>query len=52
MFEGITGSGRYPHLQALAAIPDFDMELDALFEFGLERVLDGLAVFLEPDAVS
>ena len=47
-FEGITGSGRFPHLRALADEPGFDMELDTLFEFGLERVLDGLAMFLEP----
>jgi AcrR family transcriptional regulator len=50
-FEGITGSGQYPHLRALADIPDFDMDLDALFEFGLERVLDGLAAYLEPPPV-
>jgi AcrR family transcriptional regulator len=47
-FEGITGSGRFPHLRALGEVPDFDVELDTLFEFGLERVLDGLAAFLEP----
>jgi len=47
-FEGITGSGQFPHIKALADIPDFDMDLDTLFEFGLERVLDGLAAFLEP----
>jgi AcrR family transcriptional regulator len=50
-FEGITGSGQYPHLRALADIPDFDMDLDTLFEFGLERVLDGLAAYLEPPPV-
>jgi AcrR family transcriptional regulator len=47
-FAGIMGSGQFPHLQSLAAVADFDMELDTLFEFGLERVLDGLAAFLEP----
>jgi hypothetical protein len=47
-FEGITGSGRFPHLRTLGEVPDFDVELDTLFEFGLERVLDGLAAFLEP----
>jgi hypothetical protein len=51
-FEGITGSGQFPHLRALADIPDFDMDLDTLFEFGLERVLDGLATFLEPPAAT
>ena len=50
MLEGITRSGQYPHLQALASIPDFDLELDRLFEFGLERMLDGLAVFFESRA--
>jgi DNA-binding transcriptional regulator YhcF (GntR family) len=47
-FAGLTESGRFPHLRGLADLPDFDMELDRLFEFGLERVLDGLAAFLEP----
>jgi DNA-binding transcriptional regulator YhcF (GntR family) len=51
-FEGITGSGRYPHLRSLAEVPGFDLELDTLFDFGLERVLDGLAVFLDPPSAA
>jgi AcrR family transcriptional regulator len=47
-FDEVMRSGRFPLLRELGDIPDFDLELDTLFEFGLERVLDGLAVFLEP----
>jgi AcrR family transcriptional regulator len=49
-FEGITASGQYPHLRALAEIPGFDLELPTLFEFGLERLLDGLSAYLDPPA--
>jgi AcrR family transcriptional regulator len=45
-FEGLTASGRFPQLRRLSEIPDFDIDLDALFEFGLTRMLDGLAVFI------
>jgi AcrR family transcriptional regulator len=46
-FLDIMGSGRYPLLSAVAAQPDFTMDLDTLFEFGLQRMLDGLAVYFE-----
>lgn len=43
----IFASGRFPMLSSIAARPDFDFELDALFEFGLQLVLDGLAVLIQ-----
>ena len=42
----IFASGRFPMLSNIAAQPDFDFELDALFEFGLQLLLDGLAVLI------
>ena len=35
-----------PHFQRLTAV-DFDFDLDLLFEFGLARLLDGIALFVE-----
>jgi hypothetical protein len=45
MYDAIA-SGRFPVLSRVAAVPDIDMGLDTLFEFGLQRMLDGLGVFL------
>ncbi|WP_329583883.1 TetR/AcrR family transcriptional regulator C-terminal domain-containing protein [Kitasatospora sp. NBC_01250] len=51
------GSGQYPVFGALLAELDietgednFDFDLDQLFEFALARLLDGLALLLEPPA--
>lgn len=41
----ILGSGRYPELAALAAT-GIRLDLDQLFEFGLQRHLDGIAAHL------
>jgi AcrR family transcriptional regulator len=47
---GVVGSNRYPWLTELAAAdPPTTADLDGWFDFGLHRVLDGIAVFLEPD---
>lgn len=43
----IMASGRYPTLATMDGQPDIDFSLDTLFEFGLQRMLDGLAVFLD-----
>jgi DNA-binding transcriptional regulator YhcF (GntR family) len=43
----IFASGRFPMLSSTAARPDFDFELEALFEFGLQLLLDGLAVLIQ-----
>ncbi|MFD4371832.1 TetR/AcrR family transcriptional regulator C-terminal domain-containing protein [Streptomyces sp. NPDC058486] len=42
-------TGRYPALARLAR-SGYDFELDGLFEFGLQRLLDGLAVLLDEKA--
>jgi AcrR family transcriptional regulator len=42
-FTHLMASGRFPMLAAIAAEPQFDMDLDRLFEFGLRIMLDGLA---------
>ncbi|MEU9854589.1 TetR/AcrR family transcriptional regulator C-terminal domain-containing protein [Streptomyces sp. NPDC047974] len=41
--------GRYPQLARLSRA-GYDFDLDGLFEFGLQRLLDGLAVLLDEDA--
>ena len=43
---GVVGSNRYPWLTELAADPPAPADLDTWFDFGLRRVLDGVAVFL------
>jgi AcrR family transcriptional regulator len=40
-------SGQFPTLARIAAGPDVDMGLDALFEFGLHRLLDGVAAHFD-----
>ncbi|MFR9787492.1 TetR/AcrR family transcriptional regulator C-terminal domain-containing protein [Streptomyces sp. MB22_4] len=45
-FLEILATGRFPALSRLATA-GYDLDLDALFEFGLRRLLDGLAVFLD-----
>ncbi|QVQ52326.1 TetR/AcrR family transcriptional regulator C-terminal domain-containing protein [Spiractinospora alimapuensis] len=41
---------RYPHLtQSIAQEPGYRLDLDEHFEFGLRRVLDGIAALLRPE---
>ncbi|MFJ6662751.1 TetR/AcrR family transcriptional regulator C-terminal domain-containing protein [Streptomyces sp. NPDC091383] len=42
----ILSTGRFPALSRLAAA-GYDLDLDALFEFGLQRLLDGVAALVE-----
>ncbi|MEU8520676.1 TetR/AcrR family transcriptional regulator C-terminal domain-containing protein [Streptomyces sp. NBC_01216] len=42
----ILATGRFPALSRLATA-GYDLDLDALFEFGLQRLLDGLAALLD-----
>ncbi|MEU5535816.1 TetR/AcrR family transcriptional regulator C-terminal domain-containing protein [Streptomyces sp. NPDC020362] len=42
----ILAAGRFPALSRLAKA-GYDLDLDALFEFGLQRLLDGLAPLLD-----
>ncbi|RII13110.1 HTH-type transcriptional repressor YvoA [Streptomyces sp. YIM 130001] len=45
--EQIQTSGAYPVLSTLFGDGDFDLELDSLFEFGLDRLLDGIETLIE-----
>ena len=46
----ILASGRFPTLSGISAQPGFDfrLDLDTLFEFGLQLLLDGLAALIHP----
>ncbi|WKE68240.1 TetR/AcrR family transcriptional regulator C-terminal domain-containing protein [Streptomyces sp. WP-1] len=44
----ILSTGRFPTLSRLAAA-GYDLDLDALFEFGLQRLLDGMAAMVDQD---
>jgi DNA-binding transcriptional regulator YhcF (GntR family) len=39
-------SGRYPHFVGVTSAGEFDFALETLFEFGLQRLLDGFAVLV------
>ncbi|MFF7725760.1 TetR/AcrR family transcriptional regulator C-terminal domain-containing protein [Streptomyces sp. NPDC008001] len=47
----ILATGRFPALSRLATA-GYDLDLDALFEFGLQRLLDGLAPLLDESSAS
>jgi hypothetical protein len=40
--EGLVADGRHPNFARVLSAMDFDMDLDALFEFGLQRLLSGI----------
>jgi hypothetical protein len=46
-FDAVMAAGGFPLLTAIGEEPEIDMDLDSLFEFGLGRLLDGFAVWLE-----
>jgi DNA-binding transcriptional regulator YhcF (GntR family) len=43
-------SGAFPLLSSTSARPDVRMDLETLFEFGLQRLLDGLSVLIDGEA--
>jgi DNA-binding transcriptional regulator YhcF (GntR family) len=45
-FASVIQSGRFPYLARLDNNADVDFDLDALFEFGLARLLDGFAALI------
>ncbi|MDQ0994271.1 TetR/AcrR family transcriptional regulator C-terminal domain-containing protein [Streptomyces sp. V3I7] len=49
-FLALLATGRFPELSRLARA-GYDLDLDALFEFGLQRLLDGLAPLLDEGSV-
>ncbi|MEV6393256.1 TetR/AcrR family transcriptional regulator C-terminal domain-containing protein [Streptomyces sp. NPDC051907] len=46
-FEAIVGGGNLPLLSTLFTEGGFDLDLETLFEFGLRRTLDGVAVMID-----
>ncbi|MFF8372730.1 TetR/AcrR family transcriptional regulator C-terminal domain-containing protein [Streptomyces lydicus] len=47
VFEGILASGSYPMYAGMAGTDDDTVNLRTLFDFGLERLLDGMEVLVE-----
>lgn len=45
-FRAVFAGGAFPTLARMSVQPEIDLRLDTLFEFGLARLLDGLAAFL------
>jgi tetracycline repressor-like protein len=43
--RSIVADGRFPTFERVLSTP-YDFDLDALFEFGLQRLLDGYAVVI------
>ncbi|WP_230686363.1 TetR/AcrR family transcriptional regulator C-terminal domain-containing protein [Catellatospora vulcania] len=41
-FDDLIGSGRFPMVARISAIPDFELGLDAVFDYGLPRFLHGI----------
>jgi AcrR family transcriptional regulator len=41
--EALVADGRHPNFTRVLSSMDFDLDLDALFEFGLQRLLAGIA---------
>ncbi|WP_249345938.1 TetR/AcrR family transcriptional regulator C-terminal domain-containing protein [Microbispora sp. H11081] len=45
-FEAITADGGLPLFERLSAAGGYDFDMDALFEFGLQRLLDGMETLI------
>jgi hypothetical protein len=41
--HALVADGRHPHFARVLRDMEFDLDLDELFEFGLQRLLDGIA---------
>lgn len=50
-FSALGATGAYPHLNSLAGHEGFALDLGQVFEFGLSRILDGVAVLLSKHSV-
>ncbi|MGW8763111.1 TetR/AcrR family transcriptional regulator C-terminal domain-containing protein [Streptomyces sp. NPDC055815] len=46
-FDAIQTAGQYPELAAVTSGGGFGLDLEALFEFGLRRTLDGIAAMID-----
>ncbi len=49
MLEALVADGRHPHFAQVLRDMEFDLDLDQLFEFGLQRLLDGIAAMPATD---
>jgi len=49
-FQHIMASGQFPQLARIFQAPGVDLDLDTLFEFGLQRLLDGYAALIQQHA--
>jgi hypothetical protein len=45
----VLDSGRYQQLARVIAAPGVVLDVDTLFDFGLERLLDGYAALIDYD---
>ena len=45
-FARVNVGNRFPLLEAVGDVPDFDLDLDGLFELGLKLMLDGFAALV------
>ena len=45
-FARVNVDHRFPLLEAVGDVPDFDLDLDGLFELGLKLMLDGFAALI------
>ena len=45
--ERVLASGQFPQLARIFQAPGVDLDMDTLFEFGLNRLLDGYAALIE-----
>ncbi|MFE2373422.1 TetR/AcrR family transcriptional regulator C-terminal domain-containing protein [Streptomyces sp. NPDC059398] len=50
-FAALGAGGAYPHLNSLAGHPGFELDLGQVFEFGLARILDGVAALVSKHSV-
>jgi DNA-binding transcriptional regulator YhcF (GntR family) len=48
-FARVLATGRYPHLARVIAASGVDLDVDTLFDFGLECLLDGYAALIDHD---
>jgi DNA-binding transcriptional regulator YhcF (GntR family) len=46
-FARVVASGGYPQLARVIAAPGVNLDVDTLFDFGLERLLDGYAALID-----
>ena len=51
-FEGVLASGHFPQLARIFQAPGVDLDIDTLFDFGLQRLLDGYSALIDRRAAA